>query len=157
MIISIDPGVSGAVAILDGSKLVDVFDMPTEIITVNRKQKKRINANDLAAAFNEYPPTRVVIEDVHAMPGQGVTSMFAFGQALGIAHGVAACFTDQVVTVGPRVWKRYFKLDSDKGASRRLASERWPEMAQYFKRMKDDGRAEAALIGLWSAECTSLK
>lgn len=154
MIIGIDPGVSGAVAILDGTKLVDVFDMPTEIITVNRKQKKRINANELAAAFGEYTPERVVIEDVHAMPGQGVTSMFAFGQALGIVHGVAACFTDQVVTVGPRVWKRHFKLDANKGGSRQYAKERWPDMERYFKRIKDDGRAEAALIGLWSVECT---
>ena len=90
-----------------------------------------------------------VIEDVHAMPKQGVASMFKFGRSLGIAEGVLAGNGCSLRYVTPTKWKRALGLNQDKGASRRRAIELWPSKAGLFKRVKDDGRAEAALIGWW--------
>lgn len=80
--------------------------------------------------------------------------MFAFGQATGIVEGIVATITENVVTVRPQEWKKHFGVGSDKDRARELAMERWPDHAQLFKRKKDDGRAEAALIGLWGYECS---
>ena len=153
MILGIDPGASGAVAVLDGPALVAVHDMPTKKVKVSGKMKTRIDSRALYEALHDYQVTHVFLEQVSAMPGQGVSSMFAFGRATGIAEGVAATKSKELIEVRPQVWKKHFGLDGHKDGSRDAAMERWPGMASYFQRKKDDGRAEAALIGLWGHEC----
>lgn len=154
MILGIDVGISGAVALLDGGKLVEVHDMPTVSKTVGGKKKKRIDARALYQILQFEKLEHAFVEIVTARPGQGVSSMFAFGQASGIAEAIAWVMTPDVTGVRPNTWKKHFDLiGRDKGASRALASETWPDMKDKFKRVKDDGRAEAALIGLWGYEC----
>lgn len=151
-IIGIDPGAAGAVAILeaDGS-LVQVFDMPAVEVTVGGKAKRRISPEMLAAElrlFNVHA-TCAYIEQVSAMPGQGVSSMFAFGESFGLAKGVLAGLGIPVQSVTPGRWKKALQLNSGKDAARAKAAATWPQHAGEFRRVKDDGRAEAALIALW--------
>lgn len=153
MILGIDVGINGAVALLDGDKLVAVYDMPTVSKTVAGKKKRRIDAKALFELLQAEPLDHAFVEIVTARPNQGVSSMFAFGQASGIAEGISACVARDVTGVRPQTWKKHFKLGSNKSGSRELASYLWPNMSERFKRVKDDGRAEAALIGLWGYEC----
>lgn len=151
-IIGIDPGAAGAVAILepDGS-LVQVFDMPAVEIVVGGKSKRRISPEMLASELRLYNvhATCAYIEQVGAMPGQGVSSMFAFGEAFGLAKGVLAGLGIPVQAVPPAKWKRALQLNSGKDAARAKAAATWPQQASEFRRVKDDGKAEAALIALW--------
>jgi len=153
LILGIDVGISGAVALLDGNKLVAVHDMPTVSVNVGGKKKRRIDARALYLLLQFEKLEHAFVEIVTARPNQGVSSMFAFGQASGIAEAIAWVMTPDVTGVRPQTWKKHFKLGSDKGESRKLASELWPDQADRFKRVKDDGRAEAALIGLWGQQC----
>ena len=149
MIIGVDPGKSGAVALLSESgNLIDVADMPVvgQIISPVLLAEIVHNWIDPLAL----PPYgHAVIEDVHAMPKQGVSSVFSFGRALGVAEGVLAGEGLAVTYVSPAKWKRALGLTTDKGVSRRRAIELWPHMGKKFARVKDDGRAEAALIAWW--------
>jgi crossover junction endodeoxyribonuclease RuvC len=151
-IIGIDPGAGGAVAILepDGS-LVQVFDMPAVEVTVGGKAKRRVSPEMLAAELRLYTVhgTTAVVEQVGAMPGQGVSSMFAFGQAYGMVLGVLAGLYIPVRTVTPATWKRALKLNTGKDAARAKAAATWPQQAGEFRRARDDGRAEAALLAVW--------
>ena len=153
MILGIDVGISGAVALLDGGKLVSVHDMPTVSVTVGGKKKRRIDARALYELLQFEKLQHAFIEIVNARPNQGVSSMFAFGQASGIAEAIAWVMTPDVTGVRPQTWKKHFNLGHDKVSSRDLASQLWPDQADRFKRGKDDGRAEAALIGLWGHQC----
>lgn len=152
-IIGIDPGANGAVAILEAGtgKLVQVFDMPNVEIIVGGKSKKRVAPYLLAEELRLYDVlgTRAIVEQVAAMPGQGVSSMFAFGHAFGLAMGVLAGMGITAELVTPAKWKRDLKVNPGKDGSRLLAMTLWPDQAKEFKRVKDDGRAEAALIALW--------
>ena len=152
MIIGIDVGIKGAIALLDGDRLISVQDMPTLTKVVGGRKKTRIDARALYEIVANQDINSAFVEIVTARPNQGVSSMFAFGQASGIAEGVCASVTPNVTGVRPQTWKKYFKLKSDKGQSRLLASHLFAEHADRFKRAKDDGRAEAALIGLWGYE-----
>jgi len=87
-----------------------------------------------------------IIEDVHAMPGQGVTSMFGFGVSKGLVIGMLHAFKCPVFTVPPAVWKGVYGLSSNKDASRALASKKFPNSSYLWTRKKDDGRAEALLL-----------
>jgi crossover junction endodeoxyribonuclease RuvC len=151
--LGIDPGATGAVALLDGGTLVSVYDMPLKKVKVNGTMKKRIDSRALHEMLDQHDVDHVFLEQVTAMPGQGVSSMFAFGRATGIAEGVAAAKSKDLIEVRPQIWKKHFGLTGSKDGSRELAMDRWPRMATYFQRKKDDGRAEAALIGLWGYEC----
>lgn len=151
-IIGVDPGASGAVAILeDTGQLVQVFDMPSVEIQVGGKAKRRVAPEMLASelCFYNVHGTVAVVEQVSAMPGQGVSSMFAFGQAYGLVLGVLAGLWIPTSTVTPSAWKKALKLNTGKDAARAKAAQLWPQMAGEFKRVKDDGRAEAALIAHW--------
>lgn len=151
-IIGIDPGASGGIALVEktseGTHLRGVWDMPTVQIVGG---KRRVNAPMLADIISRLPTTALIIsEQVSAMPGQGVVSMFAFGRAAGIVEGVAAGAGLDLELVLPVKWKRALDLiGKDKSASRALAAEAFPKHAVSFARVKDDGRAEAALIALW--------
>jgi crossover junction endodeoxyribonuclease RuvC len=153
VIYGVDVGASGAVAVLDGDQLVTVVDMPTKEVIINKRKKKRVDAQTLFDCLRHYEIDHAFVETVSAMPNQGVASMFAFGQAVGIVEGVIASLTDQVTGVRPQEWKKHFGLGNDKDASRQVAMDRFPDYARLFKRKKDDGRAEAVLIGLWGYEC----
>lgn len=146
MIIGVDPGKSGALARLDDAgRLLEVADMPVV--------GPIISAHLLDEIVNRWsfdsPAATAVIEDVHAMPKQGVSSVFSFGRSLGVAEGVLAGNGLSLRYVSPAKWKRALGLGNDKGVSRRRAIELWPEHAKAFARVKDDGRAEAALIAYW--------
>jgi crossover junction endodeoxyribonuclease RuvC len=148
MIIGIDPGKSGALAALtDNGHLIEVFDMPVVGTTISGALLDEWIHNWV----DPLAPTNVVavIEDVHAMPKQGVSTMFAFGRALGLVEGVVQGNGIPLHYVSPARWKRDMRLGRDKGASRQRAIELWPSSAPAFRRVKDDGRAEAALIAEW--------
>jgi len=140
--IGIDPGLSGAIAWLDGTSLLYATDLPV--------LDGRIDAGTLVDLINEYPlPNTVVIEKVSSMPGQGVVSTFKFGQSYGTLLGVFGALKYGMIDVTPRRWKRDLSLSSDKEQARQLAINTWPDLSDLFKRKKDHGRAEAALIASW--------
>lgn len=152
-LIGIDPGASGAVAILEkNGKLVHVFDMPSVEVMSGGKAKKRVSPEMLAAELKLYADqgATAVVEQVGAMPGQGVSSMFAFGESFGLAKGVLAGLGIPTSTVTPGKWKKAMGVNAGKDGSRAKAAQLWPSQAGEFKRVKDDGRAEAALIAEWS-------
>lgn len=152
IVFGVDPGFGGAIAELypDTGKLF-VHDMPT---VPGQKGKVELNCHavlDLLTTDGSQPAT-VWLEKVGARPGQGVSSMFRFGSQLGaIEMAVAAC-GHQLRWVTPSKWKAHFGLTADKGAARKVAMERFPAVASMFARVKDDGRAEAALIALYGWE-----
>jgi crossover junction endodeoxyribonuclease RuvC len=151
-IIGIDPGAGGAVAILErNGTLVQVFEMPAVEVVVGGKAKRRVSPEMLAAELRMYnvPGTVAIIEQVGAMPGQGVSSMFAFGEAFGLAKGVLAGMSIPFQSVTPGKWKKALNLNAGKDGARAKAAALWPDMAGEFRRVKDDGKAEAALIGHW--------
>ena len=145
--LGIDPGASGALALLEGHRLVGVFDMPT-IAVKGRAKVLPAGVVDLIVAWK---PDQVVVEDVAAMPGQGVSSMFSFGRSVGILEGVVAALGYPLVMVRPATWKRDAGVPADKDAARLMATRLWPDQAALFQRKKDDGRAEAALLARWGA------
>lgn len=147
IIAGIDPGKTGALAIVYADGAVQVFDVP--VITLKGKQKPAWTewAMKWAAALEFAKPDMIVIEEVSAMPGQGVTSMFTFGRTLGFIHALAAASGCPVHFVTPSVWKgKLGLLNSSKGASREKARTLHPRYACHYVRVKDDGRAEATLL-----------
>lgn len=141
MICAIDPGKTGAVALLYPDGTLYVQDMPT--------LDKEVNGAALAEVFKEFPPTHVYIESVNAW-GMGRSSAFNFGQGVGVIKGVLATLQIPYTPVTPGKWKKHFNLKRDKDASRATATRLFPANVNDFKRKKDDGRAEAALIALYA-------
>ena len=131
LIIGIDPGISGSICFLENGKIIDVIEMPT--MAEGKKNKKQVNGSQI---FNEISnriikiekqDIKVVIEKVSAMPGQGVTSMFNFGQSFGILKGICSAMQLPMYFVRPAKWKKYFNLiNSEKDASRTKAIEIFP-------------------------------
>ena len=148
-VMSIDPGLSGAMAVFDGDDLIAVVDMPTHELSRNGKAKRQIAASTLAGIFTQHDPRHVIVEKVSAMPGQGVTSMFSFGRSLGIIEGIVAAYDIPVTYVTPGVWTKGIGRGAGKDASRARACELYPSHQKSFARVKDDGRADAVLIGAW--------
>jgi len=149
LLLGIDPGLSGALAWLDmdTGSIVQLSDMP--IVPKTSKKKAHINIKELAdlIAGESLYTDAVVIEYVSAAPKQGLASTFKFGFGTGVLHGICTAHNMLISTVPPAVWKMGLGLSRSKDESRALASKIWPEKAQLFERKKDDGRAEAALIG----------
>jgi crossover junction endodeoxyribonuclease RuvC len=150
-VIGIDPGISGAIAIFKDGKLESVVDMPTVEIASGKTIKRHISAATLRniLELDMYQISHVVIEKVGAMPGQGVTSMFNFGRSAGIIEGVVAALRMPHTYVTPATWTKVVGRAAGKDASRMRAMELFPTRADLFKRAKDDGRADAALIAYW--------
>ena len=150
-IIGIDPGISGAICFFEDGKIIDVIEMPT--MSEGKKNKKQVNGNQL---FNEIKSrlnysnkefVSVVVEHVTAMPGQGVTSMFNFGQSYGVIKGICSAMQLPIHFVRPTKWKKYFNLiNSSKDASRSRAIEIFPKVSEKLKRKKDINKADAILI-----------
>lgn len=149
-IIGIDPGLSGAIACydLEDERLV-VRDIPTHELVRNGKKKREVDLYALARIIDDFASVqgaRFWIEQVGAMPGQGVSSVFAFGKVYGVLLGVAAATFAPIETVPPQVWKRALKVPAAKDGARARASALFPNQSGLWARAKDDGRAEAALI-----------
>ena len=150
-IIGIDPGISGAICFFENGKIIDVIEMPS--MSEGKKNKKQVNGNQL---FNEikYRISEIkdghicaVVEHVTAMPGQGVTSMFNFGQSFGVIKGICSAMQLPIHFVRPTKWKKYFNLiNTSKDASRSRAIEIFPKVSDKLKRKKDSNKADAILI-----------
>lgn len=141
-IMGVDPGASGALAFYNPKfpKLIAAYDMP--IIG------KELNAAELFDIIDSFKPVVAVIEAVHAMPKQGLSSTFNFGVSYGVIRGVVGAAKIRTHLVTPTKWKKYFSLPAEKDASRALAVRHWPD-SPHFRRKKDHGRAEAALLALY--------
>ena len=151
LIIGIDPGISGSICFLQDGKIVDVVEMPT--MTEGKKNKKQVNGSQIVNEILEKikgldkREIKVVIEQVSAMPGQGVTSMFNFGQSFGILKGICSSMQLPMYFVRPAKWKKYFNLiNSEKDASRTRAIEIFPYFSNQLSRKKDSNKADAILI-----------
>ena len=150
LIVGIDPGISGSICFFKEGKILDVIEMP--VMTDGKKNKKQVNG---AQIYNEifkridtnHKDIRVVIEQVSAMPGQGVTSMFNFGQSFGILKGICSAMQLPMFFVRPTKWKKYFNLiNSQKDASRTRAIEIFPYFSAQLSKKKDSNKADAILI-----------
>jgi crossover junction endodeoxyribonuclease RuvC len=152
-VVAIDSGLEGAGAVLDaGDELVDSFDLPT----IGDGAKRRVDAANLADLIPQHGPYAfAIVEQVGARPGQGVSSMFRFGQAYGTILGVIGALAIPVRHVSPAKWKRALGLNSDGETSRARAIETWPAQAELFARKRDHSRAEAALLGLYALKAAS--
>lgn len=150
-VIGIDPGISGAISVFDWNtqSLLEVIDMPTLEMDSGKTKKRHISAAFLRNILEGYPDSHVAIEKVGAMPGQGVSSMFNFGRSAGIIEGVVAGLKLPSTYVTPAAWTKAVGRAAGKDASRMRAMELFPTRAELFKRAKDDGRADAALIAYW--------
>ena len=151
IVMAIDPGLSGAIAVFRHTDhaLLAVIDTPTHELTRNGKTKRQISASGLAAIFRDYKPDHVVVEKVSAMPGQGVTSMFSFGRSFRLIEGIVGAFEIPATYVTPSLWTKGIGRGQGKDASRARACELYPVWEKSFARVKDDGRADAVLIGAW--------
>jgi len=157
LLLGIDPGLSGALALYDPvTEILSIWDMPVRAFTLKSGKKRReIDARRLAVLLdNECAgrDVRACIEKVGAMPGQGVTSMFTFGRAVGTVEGVLAHMGVDPVYVAPQKWQKHQGVrEGGKDAHRMGAILRWGPI-DYFSRKRDDGRADAALILAWFME-----
>tara|TARA_B100001057_G_scaffold156721_1_gene157244 strand:- start:776 stop:1270 length:495 start_codon:yes stop_codon:yes gene_type:complete len=161
LIIGIDPGISGSICFLKDGKILDVVEMPT--MTEGKKNKRQVNGsqiyNEILNRINkiETSDVRVIIEQVSAMPGQGVTSMFNFGQSFGILKGICSAMQLPVYFVRPAKWKKYFGLiNSEKDASRTRAIEIFPYFSSQLSKKKDSNKADAMLIANYYYETFKL-
>ncbi len=154
-IIGIDPGLSGAIAILENNKVIEVLEMPT--MAEGKKNKKQLNSAQLVSQLKSYlidkDEIAVVVEQVNAMPGQGVTSMFNFGQTFGAIKGVCAALELPIFFVRPLKWKKYFDLvNSSKDASRTKVIEMYPSLTKILSKKKDVNKSDAILIARYFSE-----
>ena len=161
LVIGIDPGISGSICFFQDGKIIDVVEMPTMI--EGKKNKKQVNGSQI---FNEISERiekidkkdiKVIIEQVSAMPGQGVTSMFNFGQSYGILKGICSAMQLPMYFVRPAKWKKYFNLiNSEKDASRTKAIEIFPYFSTQLSKKKDSNKADAILIASFYFETYKL-
>ena len=157
LIIGIDPGISGSICFLENGIIKDVLEMPT--MTEGKKNKKQVNGsqifNEISFRIKTYEKKniKVVIEQVSAMPGQGVTSMFNFGQSFGILKGICSAMQLPIYFIRPAKWKKYFNLiNSEKDASRTRAIEIFPYFSSNLSKKKDSNKADAILIASYFHE-----
>ena len=148
-IIGIDPGLSGAIAILEDKKVFSVSDMP--VMAEGKKNKRQLNSAQLVNIIRENTNPKediaVVVEQVNAMPGQGVTSMFNFGQTFGAIKGICAALSLPIFFVRPSKWKKHFNLiNASKDSSRTKVIEMYPSLSSQLAKKKDVNKSDAVLI-----------
>ena len=151
LIIAIDPGINGAICFFENGEVKDVLEMPT--MAEGKKNKRQVNGHQM---YNEIfsrikghdaQNINVIVEQVSAMPGQGVTSMFNFGQSFGVVKGICSALGLPIYFVRPTKWKKHFNLiKTNKEASRTKAIEMYPEISNKLHRKKDSNKADAILI-----------
>ena len=149
LILGIDPGLTGGIALLDPARpaAVEVWDMP--------QIEKTVDAAELAAIVRRAAPSHIVLEQVGPMPRDGVKQAFSFGQSYATARVVSMLLEIPLFLVRPQAWKGYFHLpgsDAGKEAGRALALRRFPASASSFNLKKHHNRAESALLALYGAE-----
>ena len=151
LIIGIDPGISGAICFFEDGQVKEIIDMP--VMADGKKNKRQINGpqvyNEISSRINKFSKKdiTVVIEQVSAMPGQGVTSMFNFGQSFGVLKGICSAMQLSMHFVRPAKWKKYFGLiKTEKDASRTKVIEIFPYISSELSRKKDSNKADAVLI-----------
>ena len=154
-IIGVDPGLSGAIAILEDNRVKEIFDMP--VMSDGKKNKRQLNSAQLVKILKDnikdHQDTVMVVEQVNAMPGQGVTSMFNFGQTFGAIKGICAALGLPIFFVRPTKWKKYFELiNSSKDASRTKAIEMYPYISEKLSKKKDVNKSDAILIARYYNE-----
>ena len=157
LIIGIDPGISGSLCFFEDGKIIDLVEMPT--MAEGKKNKRQVNGAQIYNEINrriknfEKKDIKVVIEQVSAMPGQGVTSMFNFGQTFGAIKGVCAALKLPIFFVRPSKWKKYFELiNSSKDSSRTKAIEMYPYLSDQLTKKKDVNKSDAILIARFFVE-----
>jgi crossover junction endodeoxyribonuclease RuvC len=154
-ILAVDPGLSGGIAFHDPAvNTFAIFGMPVHRLTRGGKAKSEIDATELARLIDANGPIdKALVERVGAMPGQGVTSSFAFGKGFGVCIGILAANFIPLELVAPVVWKRAMGIaaGSGKDASRARASSLLPHLAGHWSRVMDDEKAEAALLAVYGA------
>ena len=162
LIIGIDPGISGSICFFNNGKILDVIEMPTMI--EGKKNKRQVNGSQIYNEIlkkiykNENKDIRVIIEQVSAMPGQGVTSMFNFGQSYGILKGICSAMQLPMYFIRPAKWKKYYNLiNSEKDASRTRAIEIFPYFSSQLSKKKDSNKADAILIASFYYETYKLE
>ena len=161
LIIGIDPGISGSICFFEDGKVIDIIEMPS--MAEGKKNKKQVNGSQI---YNEISSRikkinkgdiKVVIEQVSAMPGQGVTSMFNFGQSFGVLKGICSAMQLSVYFVRPTKWKKYFNLiNTEKDASRTKVIEIFPYISSQLSRKKDANKADAILLASFFFETFQL-
>jgi crossover junction endodeoxyribonuclease RuvC len=149
VIFGIDPGVSGAISILENNKVLDAIEMPT--IIDGKKNKRQVNGAQVVKIIKDQKyldkEKIIIVEQVNAMPGQGVTSMFNFGQSFGVIKGISAALEISIYFVRPSKWKKHFDLlKTNKDASRTKAVQIYPYISDKLSRKKDSNKADAILI-----------
>ena len=157
-VVGIDPGLSGAIAVLEEKKVLALFDMP--VMSEGKKNKNQLNSAQLVNILKENikddEDIAVVVEQVNAMPGQGVTSMFNFGQTFGAIKGVCAALNLPIFFVRPSKWKKHFELiNSSKDSSRTKVIEMYPSLSNQLARKKDVNKSDAILIARFYSETRS--
>ena len=157
LIIGIDPGITGSICFFKDGKIIDVVEMPN--MAEGKKNKRQVNGaqiyNEITSRIKniEKKDIKVVIEQVSAMPGQGVTSMFNFGQSFGVLKGMCSAMQLPMYFVRPAKWKKYFNLiKSEKDASRTKAIEVFPYFSSQLSKKKDSNKADAILISSYFYE-----
>ena len=159
IVVGIDPGLNGAIAVLQDKKVLSITDMP--VMADGKKNKRQLNNAQLAEILrkntSEGDEISIVVEQVNAMPGQGVTSMFNFGQTFGAIKGVCAALQLPIFFVRPSKWKKHFDLiNASKDASRTKAIEMYPALSNQLAKKKDVNKSDAILIARFYYE-TRLK
>ena len=154
-IIGIDPGLSGGIAILEDNVIKVLFDMP--VMSDGKKNKRQLNSALLVRLIKDNikdtEDTVMVVEQVNAMPGQGVTSMFNFGQTFGAIKGICAALGLPIFLVRPAKWKKHFELiNSSKDASKTKAIEMYPSISEQLSKKKDVNKSDAILIARYYSE-----
>ena len=155
IIIGVDPGISGAISVLENKKVIEVYETPTMID--GKKNKKQVNGAQVTNIIKERlqndKEVVVVVEHVNAMPGQGVTSMFNFGQSFGVIKGICSALSLPIYFVRPSKWKKHFNLiNTNKDASRTKVIEVYPEISNKLSRKKDANKADAILIARYFSD-----
>ena len=151
LIIAIDPGITGSICFFEDGKIINLIEMPN--MTDGKKNKKQVNGsqiyNEISSRIKniEKKNIKVVIEQVSAMPGQGVTSMFNFGQSFGVLKGICSAMQLSTYFIRPAKWKKYFNLiNSEKDASRTKAIQIFPYISSELSKKKDANKADAILL-----------
>ena len=151
LVIGIDPGISGSICFFKDGKVVDIIEMPN--MAEGKKNKRQVNGaqiyNEISSRIKNFSKEdiKVVIEQVSAMPGQGVTSMFNFGQSFGVLKGICSAMQLPMYFVRPAKWKKYFNLiNSEKDASRTKAIQIFPYISSELSKKKDANKADAILL-----------
>ena len=157
LIIGIDPGISGSICFFEDGKIIDVIQMPS--MPEGKKNKRQVNGAQIFYEISsrikdiDKENIKVIIEQVAAMPGQGVTSMFNFGQSFGVLKGICSAMQLSMYFVRPAKWKKYFNLiNSQKDASRTKAIEIFPYFSSQLSKKKDSNKADAILIASFHHE-----